>query len=93
MLVLYTEGIWNGVLGNEVVSLISIPEVAIEMTLAFITESEDFFTNGSNWQGILGLAYAQIAKVLMSDNLLYYIWGRKGVFTVLLCLHSGLFIM
>jgi len=31
--------------------------------VALIAESTNFFVNGSNWQGILGLAYREIAEV------------------------------
>jgi len=31
--------------------------------VALITKSAKFFVNGSNWQGILGLAYREIAEV------------------------------
>ena len=39
------------------------PDVAVMANIAGITHSEEFFINGSNWQGILGLGYAEIARV------------------------------
>ena len=59
----YTEGKWSGVLGNDVVSITSLPNVTVHANIACITESEQFYINGSNWQGILGLGYANIARV------------------------------
>ena len=59
----YTQGNWKGTLGSDVVTLTSLPNVTVTARIAFITESKQFFINGSNWQGILGLAYRSIARV------------------------------
>ena len=59
----YTQGNWKGTLGSDVVTLTSLPNVTVTASIAFITESKQFFINGSNWQGILGLAYRSIARV------------------------------
>lgn len=58
----YTEGSWDGVLGNDVVSIPSLPNVTINANIACITQTKGFYINGSNWQGILGLGYANIAR-------------------------------
>lgn len=57
----YTQGEWIGYFGKEMVSL--PPLAAIETTMGFITQSENFFVMGANWQGIMGLAYAELARV------------------------------
>ncbi|MGH0184402.1 UNVERIFIED_CONTAM: hypothetical protein FKN15_014521, partial [Acipenser sinensis] len=36
--------------------------VTVRANIAAITQSDKFFINGSNWEGILGLAYAEIAR-------------------------------
>ncbi|CAG0879959.1 unnamed protein product [Darwinula stevensoni] len=63
--VFYTQGEWEGKLGRDVISIpgleaISIPPVKSDT--AVILSSTNFFLNGSQWQGILGLGYQAIAK-------------------------------
>ena len=57
----YTQGSWSGFLGTDVVKIANFS--AFRSNVALITESTYFFVNGSNWQGILGLAYREIAEV------------------------------
>lgn len=59
----YTQGKWKGILGSDMVTLNGASNITVRANLACITESSNFFINGSNWQGILGLAYADIARV------------------------------
>lgn len=59
----YTQGKWEGELGTDLVSIPHGPNVTVRANIAAITESDKFFINGSNWEGILGLAYAEIARV------------------------------
>ena len=59
----YTEGSWDGELGNDLVSIPSLPNVTVHANIACITKSKGFYINGSNWQGILGLGYAAISRV------------------------------
>ena len=61
----YTKGSWKGVLGSDVVSFVSLPNVTVTTKLACITSSEKFFVKDAHWQGILGLAYSAIARVCM----------------------------
>lgn len=63
MYVPYTQGKWEGELGTDLVSIPHGPNVTVRANIAAITESDKFFINGSNWEGILGLAYAEIARV------------------------------
>lgn len=62
ILVPYTVGSWSGVLGRDVMSLPYGPDVSFLGNIASILESDEFFINGSYWQGILGLGYAEIAR-------------------------------
>lgn len=59
----YTQGKWEGELGTDLVTIPHGPNVTVRANIAAITESDKFFINGSNWEGILGLAYAEIARV------------------------------
>ncbi|XP_071844093.1 beta-secretase 1-like [Apostichopus japonicus] len=58
----YTVGSWSGVLGKDVMRLPDGPDVRFSGNIASILESDQFFINGSYWQGILGLGYAAIAR-------------------------------
>ncbi|TRY59450.1 hypothetical protein DNTS_002175 [Danionella cerebrum] len=58
----YTQGRWEGELGTDLVSIPQGPSGSLRANIAAITQSDRFFINGSNWEGILGLAYAQIAR-------------------------------
>jgi len=60
----YTQGSWSGYLGTDVIKIVSLANFStFRANVALITESDNFFVNGSNWQGILGLAYREIAEV------------------------------
>lgn len=59
----YTQGRWEGELGTDLVSIPHGPNATLRANIAAITQSDRFFINGSNWEGILGLAYADIARV------------------------------
>ncbi|XP_046891723.1 beta-secretase 1 [Hypomesus transpacificus] len=58
----YTQGRWEGELGTDLVSVPHGPNATMRANIAAITQSDRFFINGSNWEGILGLAYAEIAR-------------------------------
>lgn len=59
----YTQGRWEGELGTDLVSVPHGPNATLRANIAAIIQSDRFFINGSNWEGILGLAYADIARV------------------------------
>ena len=60
----YTEGSWRGFLATDTIQLPGYLNLTnFTANIAFIMESKEFFIKGSNWQGILGLAYSAIAKV------------------------------
>ncbi|KPP74983.1 hypothetical protein Z043_105802, partial [Scleropages formosus] len=56
------KGRWEGELGTDLVSVPHGPNASLWANIAAITQSDRFFINGSNWEGILGLAYAEIAR-------------------------------
>lgn len=58
----YTQGNWQGMLGSDFIRFIDAPNATVRVNIATIISSENFFINGSNWQGILGLGYAHLSK-------------------------------
>lgn len=61
----YTQGNWQGELGSDLIRFIDAPNATIRVNIATIESSENFFINGSNWEGILGLGYAHLSKVFL----------------------------
>ncbi|XP_070232528.1 beta-secretase 2 isoform X2 [Bos mutus] len=60
----YTQGSWTGFVGEDVVTIPKGFNSSFLVNIATIFESENFFLPGIRWNGILGLAYATLAKVL-----------------------------
>lgn len=58
----YTQGNWEGELGNDYVSIPRGPNGTIVINIAAILSSDGFFLPNVNWQGILGLAYPMLAR-------------------------------
>ncbi|KAG1655901.1 Beta-secretase 1 [Nymphon striatum] len=58
----YTQGHWEGNLGSDFITLPNVLNSTVKANVACITESKDFFISTSDWQGILGLAYKEIAR-------------------------------
>ncbi|KXJ15039.1 beta-secretase 1 [Exaiptasia diaphana] len=58
----YTQGNWEGELGSDLLKFIEGPNATVRVDVASILSSENFFINGSMWEGILGLGYARLAK-------------------------------
>ncbi|XP_078264903.1 beta-secretase 2 [Rhinoraja longicauda] len=58
----YTQGSWEGKLGSDVITMPKGLNGTVKINIATILQSEDFFLPGIKWQGILGLAYRQLAK-------------------------------
>ena len=48
---------------TDLVRFIDGPNATVRVSVAAIMSSENFFINGSNWEGILGLGYSRLAKV------------------------------
>ncbi|XP_064135545.1 beta-secretase 2 isoform X2 [Loxodonta africana] len=60
----YTQGSWTGLMGEDLVTIPKGFNSSFLVNVATIFESENFFLPGIKWNGILGLAYATLAKVL-----------------------------
>ncbi|XP_029796482.1 beta-secretase 2 [Suricata suricatta] len=58
----YTQGSWTGFVGEDVVTIPKGFNSSFLVNIATIFESENFFLPGVKWSGILGLAYAALAK-------------------------------
>ncbi|CAO2632543.1 Beta-secretase 2, partial [Lemmus lemmus] len=58
----YTQGSWTGFMGEDVVTIPKGFNNSFLVNIATIFESENFFLPGIKWNGILGLAYAALAK-------------------------------
>ncbi|XP_033611823.1 beta-secretase 2 [Fukomys damarensis] len=58
----YTQGSWTGLVGQDVVTVPRAFNTSFLVNIATIFESENFFLPGIKWNGILGLAYAALAK-------------------------------
>ncbi|XP_072022572.1 beta-secretase 1-like [Amphiura filiformis] len=85
----YTQGEWDGNLCQDMTSIVTGPDVAVMSNIAAITHSEAFFINGSNWQGILGLGYADIARPDNTVEPFFTTLVRQGhvenIFAIQLC--------
>ncbi|XP_045441214.1 beta-secretase 2 isoform X3 [Pipistrellus kuhlii] len=60
----YTQGSWTGAVGEDLVTITKGLNASFLVNIATIFESESFFLPGIQWNGILGLAYGALAKVL-----------------------------
>ena len=60
---MYTQGNWIGRLGSDFLRFVDGPNATVRVEVASILKSEQFFINGSMWEGILGLAYSRLSKV------------------------------
>nr|AHF49001.1 BACE1 [Branchiostoma floridae] len=58
----YTQGNWKGSLGTDKVSLPSRTKCDGPCQHCQYHQLQNFFINGSHWEGILGLAYSEIAR-------------------------------
>uniref|UniRef100_A0A8C5W224 Beta-secretase 2 n=1 Tax=Microcebus murinus TaxID=30608 RepID=A0A8C5W224_MICMU len=58
----YTQGSWTGSVGEDTVTIPRGFNSSFLVNIATIFESENFFLPGIKWNGILGLAYATLAK-------------------------------
>ena len=59
----YTQGNWEGKLGSDLLRFVEGPNATVRVNVAAILSSENFYINGSMWEGILGLGYARLSKV------------------------------
>ncbi|XP_036205237.1 beta-secretase 2 isoform X2 [Myotis myotis] len=85
----YTQGSWTGSVGEDVVTITKGFNTSFLVNIATIFESENFFLPGVQWNGILGLAYAALAKPSSSletffDSLVTQA-GIPNVFSMQMC--------
>lgn len=65
MKIVYSQGLWEGHLGKDLVKFPSVAEataINVNTDLALITYAENFFINNSHWQGIVGLGYSALSQ-------------------------------
>lgn len=67
----YTIGSWSGDLGEDEIRMSTFSDTAVRANIACINQAEHFFINESDWQGILGLGYAGIARVSVTSLLIF----------------------
>ncbi|KAH0624819.1 hypothetical protein JD844_032653 [Phrynosoma platyrhinos] len=60
----YTQGSWIGTLGTDIITMPKGINGTYTINIATISQSDNFFLKGIKWQGILGLAYDALAKIL-----------------------------
>jgi beta-site APP-cleaving enzyme 1 (memapsin 2) len=85
--VTYSSGEWSGILVKDKVGF---AEFSMEMShFSLITSSTDFFIEGAEWVGILGMAYQSLAK---PDSSVGTVWDSirrpnalQDVFALQLC--------
>lgn len=63
MAVPYTQGNWEGELGSDLLRFVEGPNATVRVNVAAILSSDNFYINGSMWEGILGLGYTRLSKV------------------------------
>ena len=68
----YSQGYWEGELARDQLKFSALPTRPITAEFAVIDYSEDFFSEGTDWQGILGLGYETIAEEVMKITLCIY---------------------
>ena len=68
MAVPYTQGNWEGELASDLLRFVDGPNATVRVNVAAILSSENFYINGSMWEGILGLGYARLSKVCLSNE-------------------------
>lgn len=85
----YTIGSWSGELGEDVIKISTLLGPTVRANIACINKAEQFFINNSDWQGILGLGYADIARPDSSVEPLFDTMVKnrmaRNVFSVQLC--------
>ena len=69
----YTQGSWEGELGSDLLHFPEGPNATVRVDVASILSSENFYINGSMWEGILGLGYARLSKVRLECFLIQLI--------------------
>ncbi|XP_037071772.1 beta-secretase 1-like [Pollicipes pollicipes] len=86
----YSQGSWRGCLVSDVVRLPETNAPTVRCDVALIKHSQNFYINGSEWQGIVGLAFKPIALPNSSvatwlDAAQHVRLGQLGSVSVALC--------
>ncbi|XP_043191787.1 beta-secretase 1-like isoform X2 [Amphibalanus amphitrite] len=86
----YSQGSWRGELVSDVVRLPETNAPTVRCDVALIQRSTNFYINGSEWQGIVGLAYRQLALPNSSvttwpEAAQQALLGRLNTISVVLC--------
>ena len=59
----YSQGGFSGRIGSDTLSFRTF--VISNVSVVIIEESQNFFDSNSEWQGVLGLAFDSLLKVIM----------------------------
>lgn len=80
----YTGGEWSGTMARDKISIMDSQNVSrpIDADIALIDFSKDFFIKGTEWEGIMGLAYSSLAKVGSQWNNVCLFTDTKYTFMV-----------
>ncbi|XP_075398391.1 beta-secretase 2 isoform X2 [Tenrec ecaudatus] len=85
----YTQGSWTGLVGEDIVTIPKGFNSSFLVNIATIFESENFFLSGIKWNGILGLAYATLAKPSSSLETFFHSLVRQAkipnIFSMQMC--------
>ncbi len=67
MSVAYSGGKWSGRLATHLIAIHDEMNLVqpVQAYLALIESSTNFFIKNAEWEGIMGLAYSSLAKVLI----------------------------
>lgn len=95
----YTQGNWKGTLGSDILSIRCgynettgagvLGEVQTRVKVALIKSFTNFFINGTEWQGIMGLGYSRLSRpdptILPPFDQLVLDRVVRDVFSIQLC--------
>ncbi|KII63469.1 Beta-secretase 1 [Thelohanellus kitauei] len=102
----YTQGHWSGILGSDIISVKygfenegkdfgHFKSVGTRVKVALIKNFSNFFINGTEWSGILGLGYSRLSRpdtnILPVFDQLVYDRKVKNVFSIQLCSYNSLY--
>ena len=62
----YTAGEWTGTLSQDYISIGGASRILAHFVL--ITKANQFFLPNTEWEGILGMAYSSLAKVIINNT-------------------------
>ncbi|KAF1742635.1 hypothetical protein MXB_117 [Myxobolus squamalis] len=99
----YTQGKWTGFLGSDVLSIKTgyehnnsnkLVNIKSRVNVALIDTSTNFFINGSDWSGILGLGYSRLSRpdstILPPLDQMVLDRIVRNIFSIQLCSYNSL---